>query len=93
MCRLHGISNCTCHCFYRADERLKADRRLLEAAHLKYAILKVMKRYPEMFKHCHLCVKQEDTLEKLTSNFYSAFTSRYADTVHNYYVDIFTLYH
>lgn len=73
----------SCHYSFRADERLRVDRRRLEAAHLKYAALKVMKRYPETFKDYCICVKQEDTLEKITGYFYSAFTSKYINIEEN----------
>ena len=73
----------SCHYSFRTDEQLRVDRRRLEAAHLKYATLKVMKWYPETFKTYRICVKQENTLEKITGYFYSAFTSRYAGTYIN----------
>ena len=48
-----------------------------------------MKRYPETFKHNEISIKHEDTLEKITGDFYSAFTSRYAGT--QYYINMRTL--
>jgi len=59
---------------------MKLDRCRLEAAHFKYAVLKVLKRYPDVFKQQKVCVKLDDTLERITNDFYAAFTSRYSGT-------------
>lgn len=54
------------------------DRRRLEEAHLKYAVLCVYQRYPHYFTRLSidLCIRQ--TLEDITPLFYRAFSARYA---------------
>lgn len=64
------------HC--RKGNPLSLDRRRLEAAHLKYAALKVMKRYPEVFKQHKINIKLTETLESITKDFYTAFTLKYS---------------
>lgn len=57
---------------------MRLDRRRLEAAHFKYAVLKVMKRYPDTFQQQKISVTLADTLKKVTQDFYTAFTTRYS---------------
>ena len=60
--------------------RQKMDRRRLEAAHLKYALLQTVAEYPNIFSDSDMVVSTDiqDTLQQLTSKYYSAFQSRYS---------------
>ena len=67
--------------FVQDAERLAMDRRRLELAHLKYAILKVCSWYPES-----LCVKDivfmpgnvDELVLEFSKKYYLLFSSKYA---------------
>ena len=68
-------------CFkFRNDSRFKLDRRRLEAAHLKYAVLMIMARYPDISKHkCPtISISLSEAIENATPMFYKEFMSKYA---------------
>lgn len=60
------------------QERLKLDRRRFEAAHLKYAVLMVSSRYPEIDKPVTMYSDLQRTLKLFTPNFYKAFETKYS---------------
>ena len=61
---------------------MKLDRRRLEAAHLKYAVLTTMARYPDICNHKGLTISTSlsDTIEDTAPMFYKEFMSKYAGT-------------
>ena len=56
------------------------DRRYFEAAHLKYAALRLAVRYPEAFHQRGVTVDVEvrDMLQEITPSLYDAFQAKYA---------------
>ena len=59
-------------------ERKKLDRRRLENAHLQYAVLKVVKAYPEQLQIQDISLKDlNDTLIRITPIFHEAFISQF----------------
>ena len=67
-------------CFqFRNDSRFKLDRRRLEAAHLKYAVL-IMAKYPDIRKHKGptISISLSEAIEDATPMFYKEFMSKYA---------------
>ena len=56
------------------------DRRRFEAAHLKYAALRLAVRYPEAFHQRGVTVDVEvrDMLQEITPSLYDAFQAKYA---------------
>ena len=65
---------------FRNDNRFKLDRHRLEATHLKYAVLMIMARYPDICKHkCPtISVSLSQAIEEATPMFYKEFMSKYA---------------
>lgn len=67
------------HIFRAHPQRQEMDRRRLEAAHLKYACLRVAAQYPEAISL--KSIKFEDVMETLceiTPTLFSCFEARYA---------------
>ena len=65
---------------YRNDHRLKLDRRRLVAAHLRYAVLMVKARYPDICgQKCMLIsASSSEAVHDVTPKFFEAFMSKYA---------------
>ena len=61
-------------------QRQQLDRRRFEAAHLKYAALQLVVRYPEAFCQEGVTVEVEvkDMFENITPALYNAFQAKYA---------------
>ena len=66
--------------FSANQKRQQMDRRRFEAAHLKYASLKMATWYPEAISHCSIKFegKVTDTLKDITPAMFHSFESRYA---------------
>ena len=64
--------------------RLQLDRRRLEAAHLRYAVLNISSQF-NLFTgdHAHITLESDiyQTLKEFTPAFFKAFTSKYAGSV------------
>ena len=60
--------------------RHKLYRRRLEDAHIKYAILCTVAHYEDVFVKDDMVVSSniQETLEKVTSKYYSGFQARYS---------------
>lgn len=60
--------------------RHKLDRRRLEDAHLKYALLLIVADYPDVFNKLDMMVSSniQETLQSITSKYYCGFQNRYA---------------
>ena len=58
--------------------RASLDRRRLEEAHLKYAVLMVYRDYGDYFSNCKVSHDHRLTLERVSPVYYKAFTARYA---------------
>ena len=58
--------------------RASLDRRRLEDTHLKYAVLRVYKWYPNVFPTMTMASSIQQTLEDMTPSFYSAFSLYYS---------------
>ena len=59
------------------------DRRRLEAAHLKYAALQTAAHYSDYFATSDMVfyTDVQETLEKITPTFYSAFQAHYSGNI------------
>ena len=64
------------------------DRRRFEAAHLKYAALRLAVSYPEAFHQRGVTVEVEvgDMLQEITPSLYDAFQAKYAGLQSLFYV-------
>ena len=62
----------------KLSARLALDRRRLEAAHLRYAVLKVVSYYPKELGTTTIYPDFKITLEFITPLFFSIFRSHYA---------------
>jgi len=61
------------------NQRIRLDRRRLESAHLKYAMLSLQRLYPELLTVPVIVTGEvKETVMKFTPYFYKAFCSRYA---------------
>lgn len=61
--------------------RMKLDRRRLEAGHMRYAILNVCDRYPDMAGTSPSIASDVNiTLQSITQAYYDEFTRKYAGT-------------
>ena len=58
--------------------RASLDRRRLEEAHLKYAVLRVYKWYPKLFPVMTMASSIQQILEDMTPTFYRAFSMYYS---------------
>ena len=56
------------------------DRRRLEAAHLKYALLQTVAEYPNIFSDSDMVVSTDiqETLQQFTFKYYSGFQNGYS---------------
>lgn len=78
---------------YRNDGRHKMDRRRFETAHLKYAVLKVVTRYPNTFQDSRtINTTLSETIDHVTPQYYNAFTSRYSGMRAWLYCNTYKLY-
>ena len=61
-------------------QRLPMDRRCFEAAHLKYACLKMAVQYPDAIPSANVQVESciFDTLNEITPALFQSFEARYA---------------
>jgi hypothetical protein len=62
---------------------MKLDRRRLEQAHLKFCVLQVYGRYPDVFPRWIIRKSMDLTLDDVTPTFFRAFEDRYACEYHN----------
>lgn len=65
--------------------RLQLDRRRLEAAHLRYAVLSISSQFNlPTADHAHITLESDiyQTLKVFTPTYFKAFTSKYAGIVH-----------
>ncbi len=65
-------------------QRLKLDRRRLEDAHLKYAMIKVSKRYLPESTHWTMKSDLFSSLNDFTPTYFNWFTSKYAGNYLNF---------
>ena len=67
-----------CNCS-NLKNRIKLNRRRLEAAHLKYAVLVTATNYPDLFGLSDVEVYPDvrEKLQHITPKYYSGFKSRY----------------
>ena len=63
------------------EVRACLDRRRLEEAHLRYAIVMVYRDYPGQFTSWKVSCDIRITLEKVSSVYYKAFSARYAGII------------
>lgn len=61
---------------------MKLDRRRLEEAHLKFCVLEVYGRYPDVFPRWIIRKSVDLTLEDVTPAYFRAFEDRYACEYH-----------
>lgn len=63
-------------CWY--ENRLKLDRRRFEEGHIKFCVLDVYKQYPNAFPKWIIQGSIQETLDKITPVYYTAFSEKYA---------------
>ena len=69
--------------FRDLNDRQKLDRRRFEAAHFKYAVLTVFKRYPSLLdgKKPSLYTNMTQTLDEITPLYFKSFQDCYTSMV------------
>lgn len=59
-------------------DRSALDRRRLEEAHMRFCILDVLQRYPQLCPNFKLHSSLKQNLDDITTLYYDAFSQRYA---------------
>ena len=82
---LYNYVYCFCSSITYSDnpQRQSMDRRRLEAAHIKYACLKMVGFYPEGFKDFKFEGDITDTLDKITPLLFKFFEQTYSGNTSN----------
>ena len=66
------------HSGSEGGDQEKLDRRRLEEAHMKFCVLDVFVRYPQVFSTWKIFLNLQQCLDDVTPTYYNAFTSKYA---------------
>ena len=69
-------SKCSMVC--NCSDRRSLDRRRLESAHLRFAILTIQESFPDIFSHKIITPDIQTILAEINYKFYLAFRQRYA---------------
>jgi len=60
------------------SDRISLDRRRLENAHLRFAIISTQKDFPEVFSEAYIKSDVQDTLKEINQNFSLTFRRTYS---------------